>query len=176
MPIRTVRSTIVLLATILTTLTAALVGVSGPAAAGPQSTDSGQRCQILLAPAPAPGQPSAVLHESCAAPGQQIASPRAGTLLMTWHGSYSYGGSSTSVLGAGGPCDAAGYGFSYVGDRWNDNIRSYKVFNNCTYSSGWDHAEWQGGCTEARGNQPIARRGISSMWVSSGLWAWDLCG
>ena len=170
---RSIRSAVVAsVALVLLSATAGVATATPPARAG---SELSRNCVIVIAPSSAPGVASEVLSETCAPVGTPLATPMAETLLMTWHEAAVSGGASTAVMGSGGPCDVSGYGFAYVGDRWNDRIRSYRVFNKCTYSASWDHANWQGGCGEGYGDQRSVRYAISSMWVSSGRWAWDLC-
>src|SRR5207249_4781821 len=64
----------------------------------------------------------------------QVGCPLFSTHLMRWWADIQYSGSFTDVCGRSGPCDSSGYGFSYVGDSWNDRISSFQVFNHCTYT------------------------------------------
>jgi hypothetical protein len=150
--------------------------VAAVAASAPSSSAATPReCQIVLGAAPAPGAASPVLSRRCATPGERLVAPKADTLLMTWYENFNYGGASTKVYGSGGPCDTGGYGISYVGDDWNDRISSYKVFNNCNYSATFANAEWGGICFEGYGTVPSRAPITSSLWISSGKFAWDLC-
>ena len=139
---------------------------------------SGAACQIVISKATS-SSPSSVLSSQCAKPGERLATAATSTLLMVWYSGYNYGGRSTKVYGAGGPCDSSGYGFAWVGTAWNDAIRSWKVFNSCNYSAAWEHINWGGFCKKYYGQVPNASAmdaEISSMWVSKGSWALTLCG
>ncbi|SDL39341.1 hypothetical protein [Nonomuraea jiangxiensis] len=155
--------------------TAIVAAMAATASATTSGAAPAPECQIVLGPAPEPGKASPVLSRNCAAQGERLVAPAADTLLMVWYESFNYGGASTKVYGSGGPCDTGGYGIAYVGDDWNDRISSYKVFNNCNYSATFQHANWGGLCFEAYGTLPQRAPITSSLWISSGSFAWDLC-
>ncbi|MFY1668937.1 hypothetical protein ACN27G_03110 [Plantactinospora sp. WMMB334] len=155
-------------------LAAVAVAVTAFAPSSSAATER-EECQIVLGAAPAPGAASPVLSRECSGSEGQLVAPAADTLLMVWYEGYNYGGLSTKVYGSGGPCDTGGYGIAYVGDDWNDRIRSYKVFNNCNYSATFQHQNWGGICFEGYGTVPSRAPVTSSVWISSGSFAWDLC-
>jgi hypothetical protein len=166
-------------ASVAITAAATLTLSAAPATAGaPAEALDPVDCQILLGKAASPATPSPVLSTKCVRSGQPLAAPRANTLLMVWYDYYGYKGASTKIYGTAGPCDSQGYGFAWVGSTWNDRIRSYKVFNYCTYSSAFQHINWGGYCHEYSGQVPDASAmdaEISSLWISRGTYAWQLC-
>ncbi|MEV0385503.1 hypothetical protein [Nonomuraea sp. NPDC050643] len=160
-------------ALLLPALAIAAVATATPSNASSAAPE--RECQIVLGPAPAAGEASPVLSQKCASSGERLAAPAADTLLMTWYENFNYGGASTKIYGSGGPCDTGGYGIANVGPAWNDRISSFKVFNNCNYSSTFQHENWGGLCFEGYGSIPSRAPITSSLWISSGRFAWDLC-
>ena len=164
--------------TILGGLLLALAATPASAASTLVQPTPGAECQIVLGKVPRPGTPSPILSSRCAAPGKTLAAPLSNVKLMDWYAGTNYGGSHTTVWGSGGPCDSGGYGFSWVGDSWNDRISSYKVFSNCNYSAAWLDINWGGYCSTFYSSVPnvgLLAREVSSMWISSGGFAWNLC-
>lgn len=67
---------------------------------------------------------------------------------MTWYKDINYGGDSMDAYGSDGPCDQAGYGYSYIIPNWNDAISSFKLFNNCFYTRAYTDRDYHGTCQE----------------------------
>lgn len=109
-------------------------------------TGSGSYCSIVLDKIQ-PGQTqSRVLSYTCAESEVARDSLTASTtvLLMTWYKDANFSGSSTTINGCCGPCDAAGYGIQNVGSSWNDVISSFKSFNNCNRVRGYADINYGG--------------------------------
>jgi hypothetical protein len=169
---------VVLWSIVLTAAAATVVSAAPAATAAPAAVASGAQCQILLGKATAPASVSPVLSSQCAKAGEQLVAPASSTLLMVWYDRYNYGGASTKIYGAAGPCDSSGYGIAWVGATWNDRIRSYRVFNYCYYSAAFQHINWGGYCREYYSQVPDASAmdvAISSFWISRGNYAWQVC-
>jgi hypothetical protein len=97
------------------------------------------QCQILLAKIRPGERTSRVLSHRCVTGEQSLAAPAGSTQLMTWWEDANFQGDSTKIYGDSGPCDADGYGISWVGIFWNDRISSFETWNNCNYTSAfWD--------------------------------------
>ena len=82
-----------------------------------------------------PGQSaSRVLSRTCADRADAPSLTRAAatsTLLLVLYEHINYGGASTRITGAYGPCDAAGYGVSALVSSWRNRVSSLKGFNYC---------------------------------------------
>jgi hypothetical protein len=130
-----------------------------------------KNCQIVLDKLQPGETTSKVLSSQCTTANQPLVAPAASALLMTWYVNISYGGDSTTIYGKAGPCDSAGYGIGYVGDAWNDTISSFKVWNNCNYTSAFANKNYGGACQKYNANVPFVGSAlndeISSFWVSS---------
>jgi hypothetical protein len=102
------------------------------AASGDRPTAE-RHCRVVLDRLQAGEQFSRVLSRTCAdrPEGLHI---NAGTLLITWYEHADFGGASTYVEGQYGPCDREGYGIRDVGWLWENNISSYKLWNNCYHA------------------------------------------
>ena len=149
--------------------------VTAPAA----SASPVQNCQVVLGQTAAPGTASPVLSTQCAPAGRALAAPAASTLLMTWYDGYNFSGNSTKYYGAYGPCDNLGYGIPWVGTAWNDRIRSWRMFNNCVYSSAFLDINYGGSyCGKYKGavaDGSYMDAQISSFWISKDTHAWAIC-
>jgi hypothetical protein len=100
----------------------------------PMPAGAGQHCVVVLDKL-RPGQTtSRVLSRTCAdradAPALTKAAA-ASTLLLVLYEHVSYGGASTRITGAYGPCDAEGYGVSALVSSWRNRVSSLKGFNYC---------------------------------------------
>ena len=123
-------------------LATALSGVT-PAAAGgkpmplggkPMPAAAGRHCVVVLDKL-RPGQTSSrVISQTCAdradAPALTMAAATS-TLLLVLYEHVNYGGASTRITGAYGPCDAEGYGVSALVSSWRNRVSSLKGFNYC---------------------------------------------
>jgi hypothetical protein len=114
----------ILLAAVAVTGAAALAGAAAP----PQVPVPHTHCVITLHGADAP-------TARCGA-AAETGEARAGTLLMSWYRDADYDGDTVDLRSTEGPCDAAGYGVSdigeYLGWAWNDSVSSFRTFGNCT--------------------------------------------
>lgn len=124
------------------TVTAAAV-LTGTAAAGPaaaRAPEAPYHCVITLHGADVPTARCGAAAETRAA--------RSGTLLTTWYEDVDYGGDSTDIRNAGGPCDAAGFGVSdiggFLGPGWDDSISSFRTFDSCVVVQGFESSEYGG--------------------------------
>lgn len=124
-------TTLIVVAAIAT----ALSGVA-PAAAGgkPMPAAVGQHCVVVLDKLRAGQSTSRVLSRTCADRADASAlteAAAASTLLLVLYEHVTYGGASTKIYGAYGPCDAEGYGVSALVSSWRNRISSLKGFNYC---------------------------------------------
>ena len=127
---------------VMAALATALSGVT-PAAAGgkpmplggkPMPAAAGRHCVVVLDRL-RPGQTSSrVISQTCAdradAPALTMAAATS-TLLLVLYEHVNYGGASTRITGAYGPCDAEGYGVSALVSSWRNRVSSLKGFNYC---------------------------------------------
>jgi hypothetical protein len=127
---------------VMAALATALSGVT-PAAAGgkpmplggkPMPAAAGRHCVVVLDKL-RPGQTSSrVISQTCAdradAPALTMAAATS-TLLLVLYEHVNYGGASTRITGAYGPCDAEGYGVSALVSSWRNRVSSLKGFNYC---------------------------------------------
>jgi hypothetical protein len=157
--------------------------------AGAEKADGVQNCQVLLGKAKSAAEGSPIISMECARDGEHLVAPASSTLLAIAFEGYNFGGGSLRINGSDGPCDRAGYGFRNVGQiynpgtnpgYWNDRIRSWRVFNQCDYSSAFVDQDFGGYCREYKG--PVADASamdgmITSMWLSSccPAQAWNVC-
>jgi len=114
----------------VTALTPAVAATS----AAPKPAAAGQHCVVVLDKL-RPGQTnSRVLSRTCAdradAPALTTAAASS-TLLLVLYEHINYGGASTTITGAYGPCDAEGYGVSALVSSWRNRVSSFKGFNYC---------------------------------------------
>ena len=105
-----------------------------PLGGTPTPAAAGQHCVVVLDKLQ-PGQTtSRVLSQTCAdradAPALTKAAA-ASTLLLVLYEHATYGGASTRITGAYGPCDAEGYGVSALVSSWRNRVSSLKGFNYC---------------------------------------------
>ena len=105
-----------------------------PLGGTPTPSAAGQHCVVVLDKL-RPGQTtSRVLSQTCAdrtdAPALTKAAA-ASTLLLVLYEHVTYGGASTRITGAYGPCDAEGYGVSALVSSWRNRVSSLKGFNYC---------------------------------------------
>ena len=105
-----------------------------PLAGRPVPAAAAQHCVVVLDKL-RPGQASSrVLSRTCAdrpdAPALTKAA-KASTLLIVLYEHINYGGASTRITGAYGPCDAEGYGVSALVSSWRNRVSSFKGFNWC---------------------------------------------
>jgi hypothetical protein len=163
---------------VMAALATALSGVT-PAAAGgkpmplggkPMPATAGRHCVVVLDKL-RPGQTSSrVISQTCAdradAPALTTAAATS-TLLLVLYEHVNYGGASTRITGAYGPCDAEGYGVSALVSSWRNRVSSLKGFNYCNVVeiyNGINYAEF------------LASRGAGGSrldWHWVGSWAND---
>lgn len=101
--------------------------------------DTTRHCVILLDKIKPGEDTSRVRAKECAI-GKKPEVAANSVLLMTWYQLTKYGGESTYIEG-GAKCDSEGYGIRDVGAGmwdgpwWNNRISSFKVYNNCDYTT-----------------------------------------
>ncbi|MFF3443535.1 hypothetical protein [Streptosporangium sp. NPDC002721] len=108
----------------------------GPSIGVGDPLPEGKHCRVVLDKLRPGEKISRVLSRTCA-DRQESLNINQDLLIMTWYQDLNYGGLSTVVEGAYGPCDANGYGIRDTGAwvaGWRNIITSYKVWNNCYYS------------------------------------------
>jgi hypothetical protein len=131
---------------------AAAANTSAPSA----SAGAGRNCTMVIDKLQPGETVSKVRSYTCAAPGQPAPAPdasiEASTQLMLWCVDWNWGSPCTFVYGTAGPCDATGYGISYVGNVWNDVISSFLVYNNCWYTRAYIDSNYGGGCQDYSGD------------------------
>jgi hypothetical protein len=102
--------------------------------AAPKPAAASQHCVVVLDKL-RPGQStSRVLSRTCAERADAPALTRAAassTLLLVLYEHINFGGASTRITGAYGPCDAEGYGVSALVSSWRNRVSSFKGFNYC---------------------------------------------
>jgi hypothetical protein len=105
-----------------------------PLGGTPMPAAAGQHCVVVLDKL-RPGQTtSRVLSQTCAERADAPALTKAAaasTLLLVLYEHVTYGGASTRITGAYGPCDAEGYGVSALVSSWRNRVSSLKGFNYC---------------------------------------------
>jgi len=132
---------------VMVAITTALSGVA-PAAAGgkPMPAAAGQHCAVVLDKL-RPGQSSSrVLSQACADRADASALTTAAassTLLLVLYEHVNFGGASTKIYGAYGPCDAEGYGIRDLGS-WRNKLSSLKGFNWCNVVDLYDNINYGG--------------------------------
>jgi hypothetical protein len=145
---------------------AAAGGKPMPLGGKPMPAGAGQHCVVVLDKL-RPGQTtSRVLSRTCAdradAPALTKAAA-ASTLLLVLYQDVNFGGASTRITGAYGPCDAEGYGFSNLGS-WRNKVSSLKGFNWCNVVDLYDNINY-GGAYLAGFGSCCSRLDVP--WVSS---------
>jgi hypothetical protein len=125
---------------------AAAGGKPMPAGGKPMPAGAGQHCVVVLDKL-RPGQTtSRTLSRTCADRTDAPALTRtaaASTLLLVLYQDVNFGGASTKIYGAYGPCDAEGYGFSNLG-TWRNRVSSLKGFNWCNVVDLYDNINYGG--------------------------------
>ncbi len=107
-----------------------------------------KRCQIVLAKLQPGERTSRVLSSQCVEGDQALVAPLGDTILMSWYEDINFGRHLYDAYGEDGPCDWAGYGYSFVGAFYNDRISSFKLYNNCFYTRAYADRDYQGDCQE----------------------------
>lgn len=116
---------------LVVTLLAMMLGftafAAAPAAhAASSSTAQTTHCAVILPP-----QHEQISRLLCAQGNQPLVVPSNCITLATVFVDTRFRGASTPLIGCSGPCDAAGYHFDNMPSGFNNDISSYKVFNNC---------------------------------------------
>lgn len=111
------------------------------------STTQTSHCAVVLPP-----QHEHTARLLCAPGNQPVVVPAACITLATVFVDTHYQGASTPLIGCAGPCDAAGYHFDTMPSGFNNNISSYKVFNNCFWIRLYGMANETGACIETFGD------------------------
>lgn len=151
--IRTLRRTAVIVAAV----TGLVMAVApNPALAAPKGPES-PYCAIVVESLKSGEQTSKVREATCGADRVAVKSrlglTASGTLLMTWcQNANCYLGWGTDIYGNDGPCDGQGYGISYVGWTFNDEISAWMVYNSCNYTWAFEHENYGGDWQSYYGN------------------------
>jgi hypothetical protein len=112
----------------------------------------GEDCVIVLDELRPGEETSRVVFQKCSTDRTELAPSawsesagiQASWRLMTWFSDWGTGGDSTEIYGTAGPCDASGYGISYVGNAWNDRIHSWNLDSLCWRVTAYQHAGYKG--------------------------------
>lgn len=124
-----------------------------------QSTvEQQQYCQLVIAKPSGNEATSKVLSQNCA---NQPLQSEGGTLLMRLYTDAHFKGSSTTITGKDGPCDAKGYTISNIGSKWGTHVSSYRVYNNCNISFAYREANRKGACSPFQGDVPYVGSGLN---------------
>ena len=119
-------------------------------AASAASISQAKNCAIVLAPLQPGERTSKIVFSQCAAMNQPLDVPLASTLLITVYLDDNFTGSHTSIFGDAGPCDSSGYHIDRMptvnGVNFNNDISSYKVFNNCSWTRDYAGNDETGDC------------------------------
>ena|SRR5689334_24208963 len=147
---------------------------ASPGAAGLEGgAGSADHCVIVLDKLRPGEQESRIVSRKCA-PRVQDLHIQSETLLMTWYQDAGYGGKSTTLIGYGGPCDTAGYGFRDTGagdSWWRDNISSFMVWNNCLNVRGHELLNYGGKWAYWKYNQRYVGDYLNDRIRSIEIWA-----
>ena len=114
------------------------------------SRSQASHCVIVLAPLQPGERNSKTVFSQCAALNQPLVVPLASTLLITVYLGDNFTGSRTSIFGNAGPCDPTGYKIDRMptvnGVNFNNDISSYKVFHNCSWTRDYSGNNETGDC------------------------------
>lgn len=165
------------------TLILSAMGFVQPAQAATNTAAAGAseiHCKVVIDKL-RPGETTSRVKSSECVQGDQAPAALASEIpIITYYEHINWTGSSKTVYGSAGPCDASGYAISDVGDWWsgwwNRNISSWRYGNNCYYQNAYTGLSRTGTCAHYHGNvgYPGASMNdrISSFRVSS---AFRLC-
>lgn len=140
-----------LTATLLAMMLVFTAFAATPAAhAASVSTAQTTHCAMVLAPLQPGEQTSQVVFSQCIQGNQPLVVPNASTPLVTVYLADGFTGSRTTIFGNAGPCDATGYKIDKMpivnNINFNNNISSYKVFNNCDFTRDYSGNGETGDC------------------------------
>lgn len=119
---------------------------SAAPAAHAASLSATRQCAVVLARLQPGEQTSRVLFSQCVQGNQPLVVPLTSTLLTTVYLGDNFTGSHTSIFGNAGPCDSTGYHIDRMPSGFNNDISSYKVFNNCAFTRDYAGNDESGDC------------------------------